>query len=43
VLAVIATMVIVAGILYVRKHEHQLIERAKQEMCRGGRQQAIRG
>jgi membrane protein DedA with SNARE-associated domain len=36
-LAVIAAMVIGTTIFYVRKHEHRLIEQAKQEMHRGGR------
>jgi membrane protein DedA with SNARE-associated domain len=36
-LAVIAAIVIGVTIIYVRKHEHLLIERAKQEMRHGGR------
>jgi membrane protein DedA with SNARE-associated domain len=36
-MAVIAAMVIGAAILYVRQHEHRLIEQVKREMQRGGR------
>jgi membrane protein DedA with SNARE-associated domain len=42
-LAVIAAVVIGAAFFYVRKHEHRLIERAKQEMRHDGRNRAIRG